>query len=512
MTWYGWLYNPWVPPPYDMIPFIPMPYQEELLLYLQDAIYRCNRPNDYERENIAMPKCRETAGSWSVVAAFIHDWQFHGGPYLILSRNKEEVDEPGNMDTPFEKGRHLLRHQPEWLLPEGFEWHKHSKRYGLTNPNGGFIGGDAMSANAGAGGRVKGILFDEFGKVIEGRDYQAWRSCQNTANLKIAVSTPEGTTGKFADLCEGEDGEGRTLIQLDFWKDPRKMQGGSVVNGQATSPWLDECKPGTGKKGAMDKQSFASQVMCSFQDSQVGGYYSEQYNKFHQVRGLMPELGEPILFQIDPGTHFFWLCTQILPCGCYLVFKEKYEPFGDLHAIGGEIQAFANTNYPHFSFEYYGDPAGNAVKSSMQAGKSEFTYLREEFNMHVRYEFMFKIPREEWIDRGILACRSRMTRICPTHKRASLQVDIERCPILHKALSGHYHEKIGRDGKPTGVPDEFHPIEDAADAFKYGPLAKGFYIADAALGRRQPLPRHDTPWMSPSAMRGKRNEDRRRYR
>lgn len=490
-----------------------MPFQEEFFLYWQDALYRCNHPTHYERENVAVPKCRETAGSWSWLTGDAWDWQFHNGSHLILSRKKEEVDEPGNMDTSFEKIRFLLKHQPEWMLPPGFEWHKHSKRYGLTNPNGGFIGGDAMSENAGAGGRVKSVLFDEFGKVITGTDYGAWKSCQNTSNFKGAVSTPEGSTGKFADLCNPseDDPEGCTIIWFNWWKDPRKMQGGKVENGKAWSPWLEECKPGTGRKGSMDKQSFASQVLCSFQDSVIGGIYSEQYNKMHQVRGLEPYPGSPVIVQLDPGTHSFGLVTQILKCGCYLCFKEWYWPYEDIDNIGSAINKYLNGNFPMYEREYFGDPAGASIKSSREANKSEFQYLEEEyFKKKIYYEFMYKIPREEWIDRGHLACRSRMTKICPEHKRVFLQVDIEKCPILHKTLAGAYREKVGRDGKPTGVIEQVHPIEDAADAFKYGPLAKGLYIPDANYRKSPVPPPPQTGWMKPSELAAHRKRFRHR--
>lgn len=503
VTYYGWIYNPWQPEPNDKIPFIPMPFQEEFLLSWQDALYRCNHPTDYCRENWAVPKCRETAGSWSWITGQAWDWQFHQGSHLILSRKKEEVDDVGNMDTPFEKIRFLLRHQPDWLLPEGFEWHKHSRRFGLTNPNGGFIGGDAMSPSAGAGGRVRSILFDEFAKVVKatGNDYAAWKSCQNTSNFKGAVSTPEGSSGKFYDLVHGEGGEGCRVFWFNWWKDPRKMQNARVINGKPESPWNDECKPGTGRDGAMDKQSYASQVDCSFQDSVIGGIYSSQYNKFHQVEALQPVPGEKVWIQIDPGAHFFWLVTQILECGCYLCFKEDYIPYGDIAEIGESINRYLNQNFPYHERKFVGDPAGAHVKSSRDANKSEFTWLSENcFKQPVWYDFMFKIPREEWIDRGHLACRTRMTQICSVHRRSKFLIDIKQCKILHQALSGAYREKVGPDGKPTGVVEQKHPIEDAADAFKYGPLAAGLHMPGQTYGLKAPPPAHDKGWMKPSQL------------
>lgn len=233
-----------------------------------------------------MPKCREMGVSWMVTSVQAWDWNYHSGSHLILSRKEEEVDETGNLDTPFEKIRFLLRHIPEWQLPEGFNWKKHSNVMSLKHPsNTGHIGGDSMSGEAGAGGRVRSILFDESAKVKNGMDFKAFTSCSFTSNLKFSVSTPEGPKNKLAHLVTNEDKDNAIVIWMKWWKDPRKMHNSRWQNGHITSDWNEEAKR------SLDADSYASQVSCSFQKSTKGAIYGEQYKRIHQVAGLEPEYG-----------------------------------------------------------------------------------------------------------------------------------------------------------------------------------------------------------------------------
>lgn len=92
--------------------------------------------------------------------------------------------------------------------------------------------------------------------------------------------------------------------------------------------------------------------------------------------------------------------------------------------------------------------------------------------------------------------RGRLTNFCIEHERPYLQIDPARCPILHGALSGNYAYKVGTDGKPTDIVDEYHPVEDAADSLKYGPLSKGWYLQPRANKSR--LKRAGQEWITPS--------------
>lgn len=444
-----------------------------------------------------MPKSREMAGSWTVIITQAHDWNFNNGSHLILSRKFEEVDQMGNPDTPFEKLRFFLKRIPEWQLPKGFDWKKHSHVARLENPNGGHIGGDAMTGNAGAGGRVKSILFDESAKVKDGKDFHAWTSCSLTANLKFSVSTPEGQQTKLTRLVENSDKENAKVIWMFWWKDPRKMHNPRFENGKLTSDWNEEMLR------TLDEVTYASQVAISFADSVKGAIYASYYKSVHQNNELEVEPGVPVIRQQDPGPHWFTLWTQILPCGCYYCHREEYFEMKGIKHIGEKITEISNNEFEYCEFDDVGDPAGSHKKSVITTVgdelKSEYMALQEITGIAVKYGFMYKIPKDEWITRGILSCVSRMTGFCLVHERPYLQVNVNKCPILHQALSGKYAYKTNHDGTPTGVINEFHPIEDAADAFKYGPLSRGMYITK---NRDKPRPRrtNNGEWMSPADM------------
>lgn len=514
LTYYGWLYNPFLPSPQDKIPYIPMAYQEEYITYVRKAIDKCNQPFSFYREQIVVPKTRETAGSWSTLAAQLHDWQFYQGSHLILSRNEDEVDEGGNMDTPFEKLRFLLRHQPEFLLPTGFDWNKHSHVMRLINPNGGHIGGDAMSDSAGAGGRVRSILYDEYGKAKKGMDRKVKTSCFGTSNLHIFVSTLEGSRNMMSRLVKNEDNEDATVIQLDWWKDPRKTTDLEFNGDDPTSSWQREAKK-------TDPATYASQVECRMDGSAVGGVYSGHFNETMLRTTLSPDYDEEIIVSLDPGPHFAAQWCQFLACGCYWIFQRRYwgpakkNSVADIETIGEELVRVSNQNYPGFKHIYIGDPAGSHRKTSVARGKSEYMWLRESQGIDVMYSFMYKIPREEWITRGHQACISRMTQLCPKHKTPKLLVLYDPktdrgqdAAYLVEALQGEYKFKLDPYGIPTGVVDEYHPIEDVADAFKYAPLFKGVYLPNTrnSSGRRKTvrgsdgLPRQSIEWLPPSQM------------
>ena len=499
VTYYGWLFNPLYIGK-EVIPWVPFETQEEFFDFFDEMVIACNQPPpNVFRATVAMPKCREMGGSWQVLVGQAHDWCFHGGSHLILSRKEEEVDEYGNMDTPFEKIRYFLKRIPEWQLPHGFNWKRHSGVMSLENPNGGHIGGDSMSESAGAGGRVRSILFDDSAKVKDGKDFKAFTSCAFTSNLKFSVSTPEGPHSKLARLVSNEDKENAIVIWMKWWKDPRKMSNYRWVGGELTSDWNEEAKR------TLDAETYNSQVACSFKASTKGGIYADQYKEIHRAPGLEPVYGVPITRQHDPGPHWFTLWTQILPCGCYLVFREEYFEMKSITHIAERIQKISWDEFEHDEFRDVGDPAGSHRKSAITMKgdtelKSEYQALAELTGINVQYGFMYKIEKSEWVTRGILACRGRMTGLCLEHQRPYLQIDHQRCPILHSALDGKYCYKVDHAGTPTGVVDEYHPIEDAADAFKYGPLAHGLYIQPG----REKKPKRQRPgreWLPPDQLR-----------
>jgi hypothetical protein len=475
IKYWCWLYNPWKPPEKQEFPFIPYEFQEELILYLRDAIVRCNDPDTFDRENDVIEKCREMAGSWSVYITALHDFLFYNGSYLILSWKREEVDEPGNMDTPFEKLRFLLRRLPEWQRPAGWNWRDHSNVGLLKNPCGGSIGSESMTAAAGAGGRVRAVIFDEFGKIQDGTDYPAWRSTSGTSRLRIAISTPEGRNNKFGRLATGDEQEERVLISLNWWKDPVKSQGLTFINGKPTSRWYEE------QKAKLDPITLASQVDISYDNSVGGKIFGDLYSEWHQVRdgSLSPVIGQPILICFDPGVHFFVSFTQFDHHDRYLVLDELYFANADIDSVAEAIQRKQRQRFRDYKFEYIGDPAGGSVNTSMHRLKSEYLYLLETYGWQIEYNFQ-GANRAEWVDNRNAALKRYLTRHCPTLSTAvapspMVLVDVRQCKHIHDALSGGYRYKSDYSGQLSHRIDARHPHEDAADCTTYPLMYKGMY-------------------------------------
>lgn len=475
LTYWGWLYNPWKPPEKQEFPYIAYRFQEELILYLRDSITRCNALDSFERENIVIEKCREMAGSWSVYATILHDFIFFNGSYVILSWKREEVDEPGNMDVPFSKLRFMLQRLPDWMMPKGWDWRTCSNVGLLKNPQGASIGSESMTAAAGAGGRVRAAIFDELGKIKDGTDFAAWRSMSGTTRLRIAISTPEGRDNKFGRLATGEEKEARTLISLNWWKDPIKTQGMTYVNNKPTSPWYEE------QKRSLDPITLASQVDISYDNSVGGKVFGDVYSLWHQSRKepVMPVPGKRIILTLDPGVHMFASFTQFDHYERYLVMEEHYNPNTDIDTFVESLQRIQRDRFKGFEFDYIGDPAGGTVNNSMQKLKSEYLYLLEAYGWQVEYNFQGP-NRAEWVPNRIRALKQYLLRqcaaLCQEDKPSPMVlVDTRSCPKIHDALLGGYRYKVDSAGRILERIEDGHPHEDAADCVTYPLIWKGLY-------------------------------------
>jgi hypothetical protein len=497
LKYWCWLYNPWKPVEQQEFPYMPYEFQEELILYLQDCIKRCNDPNTFERENTVIDKCREMAGSWSVYATILHDFLFFNGSYVILSWKREEVDQLGNMDTPFSKLRFLLQRLPAWMLPQGWTWKDCSNVGLLKNPLGGSISAESMVAAAGAGGRVKGAIFDEFGKVKDGTDFVAWRSMSGTTRWRCAISTPEGRNNKFGRLATNEEKEERVLISLNWWKDPVKTQSAKFVGNQLTSPWLEE------QRRTLDPQTFASQVMIDYNQSVKGAVFGDWYGPVHQHKGLKPVPGRRITVCLDPGVHFMVSYTQIDHYNRYLILGEQYFEKADIDRVAEAIIAYQNKRFDGWEFEYCGDPAGGSVNTALAKGKSEYLYLLENYGWNVEYNFQGPV-RAEWVPQRIRAMRSALTKLCPQlvlfdgQASPMVLVDTEHCPKIHQALTSEYKYKVDIAGNISDQVEGDHPWDDAGDVATYPLVYKKLFVPFDHSRSRGRKPRGmGVQWTSP---------------
>ena len=219
-TWVNdwcWTYDPRSRP--SQLPFTLFPRQVEYLQWRKATKQRVL----LERvpESGLIEKSRDMGVSWLNVLDQTHDWLFTPGyKGAFGSRKAMYVDEKGNMDSIFAKVRWLLEMLPKWMLPEGFEWAKHSKTNVLQNPaTGGALTGEAGDS-IGRGGRNTIYDLDEAAFVERPMAIDA--ALSNNTDLIFYTSTVNGMGNPFHQkrfaLPE------HCIFVFDWHDDPRKNQ------------------------------------------------------------------------------------------------------------------------------------------------------------------------------------------------------------------------------------------------------------------------------------------------
>ena len=180
------------------IPFITYPYQDDLLIWDADCAKR-------SIDNLC-EKSRDLGATFCFCGNDLYDWLFSDQRIEIRwgSRKEQYVDTRGDMDSIFEKFRYMLRYLPKWLLPKGFSFKEHDNTMRLKNPvTESILTGEATNPNFGRGGRKYRIRFDEM--AFWESDFASWKSCAAATNCRTALSTPSGSSNKFAQLANGTE-------------------------------------------------------------------------------------------------------------------------------------------------------------------------------------------------------------------------------------------------------------------------------------------------------------------
>lgn len=239
VTWMNdwvWLYEPRNPgrglP--AMLPLTLRPRQRDYVRWIQDRRAR--------QQNGLTEKSRDEGMTWIVVSYYVHCWLFEPGFSGGLgSRKLDLVDKLGDLDTLFEKARHILRNLPKWMLPAKYRERDHSKQALILNPQNGNTlkgeGGDSI----GRGGRSSIYFVDEHSKVAHADSVHAALS-QNT-DVIIYGGTPHGRANLFARIAKGLVAGEQWPIFTFHWRDnPDKnfLLDVPMLNGQGTeqvAPW-----------------------------------------------------------------------------------------------------------------------------------------------------------------------------------------------------------------------------------------------------------------------------------
>lgn len=284
---YAVTYDPRKTP--SSIPFITYPYEDKLLLELVDAIRN--------QKDILIDKSRDMGVSWCILLVFTWFWQFQGEgfDFLVGSRKEQYIDTIGNMSTLLEKVRFLIRNQPVWMRPKGFDFKQHSNYLKIVNPDTkAVITGEATNNNFSRSGRFRAILLDEF--AFWECDEQAWRASADSTNCRIVVSTPYGLGNHFARLRHSNSIK---VMSLHWKLHPEKDQA-----------WYEkECQ-----RRNNDPVEIAQELDINYEGSAEGALFEfNEMKKAVNIQALMSP--ERIVVALDPAGEgedeaVFYVCNN----------------------------------------------------------------------------------------------------------------------------------------------------------------------------------------------------------
>lgn len=238
LTWielFSWTKDP-RKSPMDVLPFICYDaYQEEYMHEIEAAI-------DGQYDALT-EKSRDMGATWMVMYVLMHKWLFEPGQdFRVGSRKEDYVDKLGDIDTILEKVRFNLQKQPKWMLPKGFDFDKHAGYMRIINPeNSNAIVGESANEHFGSGGRRRALVLDEFAKWDDSVANAAWTSTADVAKCRLVLSTPVGSSNKFAQLASGTK-ERIKRLTLHWTLHPEKAAGAYYLDADGTKIPLADCK------------------------------------------------------------------------------------------------------------------------------------------------------------------------------------------------------------------------------------------------------------------------------
>lgn len=196
------------------LPFKLFPRQVEVIRWIHDRVEN--------QEPGAMKKSRDIGATYLFGVYAIWRWLFNdvdGFNATFASRDLDLVDKPGDPDSIFEKLRIMLRRLPTWMLPEDFDWNKHSTKASLINPNtSAAITGDG-GKNMGRGGRSSMYVLDEAGHIENAEAIEA--ALTGNTDCVLLVSSANGMGNLFFRKCHGGL-PAEHVFEYHYRDDPRK--------------------------------------------------------------------------------------------------------------------------------------------------------------------------------------------------------------------------------------------------------------------------------------------------
>lgn len=217
-----WLYEP--RPRFDasgrklpkMIPFVPWEHQIPAIKEMRDNM---------GTSDIVVFKSRGEGLSWIGVLMALHDWLFDDMAKVgLVSNTEKKADDPGNMDSLFAKIDWELTKLPSWMAGEkDIHWKRNLAEHSLVNlRNQSQLNAFAATADAGRAGRYKWFLADELAFWDRGKDREFLEAIRESTESRLAISTPNGSSGAFYDMVHNPSSVVR--IRIHWSQNPYKSR------------------------------------------------------------------------------------------------------------------------------------------------------------------------------------------------------------------------------------------------------------------------------------------------
>lgn len=209
------------------LPFITYPFQDEFIHWDLDCLQ--------QGVDNFVDKSRDMGVTWMLICNDLAEWLFSEERVELQwgSRKEQYVDFRGDMKAIFPRFRFLLHKLPKWLLPAGFSFNQHDNYMRLINPEtGSIIAGESTGAYFGHGDRKLRVRFDEF--AFWEHDDSAWEGSADVTKCRTAISTPNGSGNKFAQLAKGN--EIKQKRHLHWTLHPIKAKGAYIYKNDQKVP------------------------------------------------------------------------------------------------------------------------------------------------------------------------------------------------------------------------------------------------------------------------------------
>ncbi len=395
----------------NIIPMIPFPFQEELIIEIWKSIIEWTKPVNERQDftNVFIEKSRQCGISWWMVAIFVYWFIFHNHKYLMISQKEDDVDKTGDMKSLFEKARFIIRNIPTWMLPEwltkqtGTEYNKFKS---ISRKDGsGSITWESANPNASRWWTYNAIFLDEFGFMQN----------STTINTAAASATPCRIWNSTPNWMWNEQWRMRQLTM------ERRSQSGSILPPEVkwlryhwtdhplyTKEWYEW------KIKGMTKEKIAQELEIDYNTAIVGRVY-EWFPKDSMV--LLYDQNKPLYIAID-NSHWWvdpnavivmqpdWIYWNIIDYIEYNSTPEdsasflKWEPKMMLNdAMANFLTRYKTYNYMRATF--IADPYD--TKSAMWNSTILDDYRKVGINL--------MLPQERKKEEQILKTRTNLYRI-----------------------------------------------------------------------------------------------------